>query len=80
MLFSMAERIRLGVIGTGMAWERLHWPALKKLSDKYEITAVCNKTLEKAQTFANSISLTPDSVYADYRDMLTRHDLAIFCR
>ncbi|MDR0324996.1 MAG: Gfo/Idh/MocA family oxidoreductase [Oscillospiraceae bacterium] len=71
----MNDKIKLGVIGTGMAWERLHWPALAKLADKYEITAVCNKTVEKAQTFASSISLPPDKVFSDYREMLKRDDL-----
>jgi len=71
----MGDRVKLGIIGIGMAWNRLHWPALAKLSGKYEITAVCNKTIEKAQNFANSISLPPDRVYADYREMLTRDDI-----
>jgi len=71
----MSQKIKLGVIGTGMAWERLHWPALAKLSDKYEIAAVCNKTVEKAQNFANSISLPPDRAYAENQEMLARDDI-----
>ena len=71
----MSDKIKLGIIGTGMAWERLHWPAISKLADKYEIAAVCNKTIEKAQNFANSISLPPDRVYSDYHEMLGRDDL-----
>ena len=42
------KKIRLGVIGTGMAWERLHWPALQELSDKYEVVALCNLNRERA--------------------------------
>lgn len=71
----MQEKIRLGVIGTGMAWERLHWPALLKLKDRYEIRAVCNKTIEKAQAFAQSILLPMEDVYSDYREMLAREDI-----
>lgn len=71
----MDNKIRLGVIGTGMAWERLHWPALSRLTDKYEVRAVCNKTVEKAQSFAGSISLPLDRVYSDYRQMLMRDEL-----
>ena len=67
--------IRLGVIGTGLAWEKLHWPALKTLGDKYEIAAVCNKTVSKAELFADSISLPRDRVYSDYRLMIERDDL-----
>ncbi len=71
----MSEKIRLGVIGLGMAWDRLHWPALQKLTDKYEIGAVCNKTLDKAQGFADATGLPGDRVYADYHEMLGRGDL-----
>jgi predicted dehydrogenase len=58
-----------------MAWERLHWPALAKLADQYEIAAVCNKTIEKAHSFADSISLPSDRVYADHHLMLARGDI-----
>jgi len=70
-------KLRLGVIGTGMAWERLHWPALQELGDKYEVIAVCNKTIEKAQEFAGQISLPADRVYSDYREMLKRDDIDV---
>ena len=68
-------KIRLGVIGIGLAWDRLHWPALRQMGDKYEIAAVCNKTISKAHSFAESISLPQDRVYADYKQMLTRDDI-----
>lgn len=71
----MNKRIKLGVIGLGMAWERLHYPALLKLTDQYEIAAVCNRTVEKAVNFANSIALGQENVYSDYREMLKRPDL-----
>ena len=71
----MPDKIRLGVIGTGMAWDKLHWPALKKMPDKYEIAAVCNKTVSKAENFADSIALPRGNVYADYRQMLARDDI-----
>lgn len=70
-------RLRLGVIGTGFAWERLHYPALKQLTDKYEIVAVCNKTIEKAQNFAKQINLPDENVYSDYREMLKRDDIDV---
>jgi len=28
------KTIRLGVIGTGLAWKKLHYPAIKELGDK----------------------------------------------
>ena len=69
------QKIRLGIIGTGMAWERLHWPAIQELGDKYQVVAVCNRTKEDAVNFANSINLGIENVYQDYREMLKRDDL-----
>jgi len=71
----MDNKIRLGVIGIGFAWDRLHYPALKELADKYEIVAVCNKTIDKAEGFAQSIHLQPDQIYGDYKEMLKRSDI-----
>jgi len=70
-------KLKMGVIGIGFAWDRLHYPALKELGDKYEIVAVCNKTIYKAQGFAKGINLPADSVYDDYKKLLERTDLDV---
>ena len=69
------NKIRLGIIGTGMALERLHYPALQELSDKYQIVALCNRTIKDAQDFAAKIKLDLSNVYDDYNKMLLRDDL-----
>ena len=69
------KKIRLGVIGTGLAWERLHYPALLELSDKYEISALSNRTKSDAETFAKKINLDIKNVYSDYHEMLKRSDI-----
>ncbi|MDP4180629.1 MAG: Gfo/Idh/MocA family oxidoreductase [Bacillota bacterium] len=68
-------KIRLGVIGTGLAWERLHYPAIKELEDRFEIVALANRTKEDALSFAQKINLDPKNVYSDYNEMLTRNDI-----
>lgn len=68
-------KIRLAVIGTGMAWERLHYPAIKELGDKYEIVALCNRTLKDAEEFARKINLDTTNVYDDCNEMLKRQDI-----
>jgi len=68
-------KVRLAVIGTGMAWERLHWPAIQQLSDKYEIVALCNRTRKDAERFASIINLDLKNVYDDYNEMLQRNDI-----
>ena len=30
-------RLKVGIIGCGLAWERLHYPAFQELADKYEL-------------------------------------------
>ncbi|RCX12737.1 putative dehydrogenase [Anaerobacterium chartisolvens] len=69
------QKIRLGVIGTGLAWERLHYPAILELKDKYEIAALSNRTLKDAQEFAKKIGLSPENIYQDYKEMLKRDDI-----
>jgi predicted dehydrogenase len=42
--------IRLGLIGTGLAVEKLHWPALRMLADRYEVTRVHRPVRRAEQT------------------------------
>ena len=69
------KKIRLGVIGTGLAWERLHYPALQKMSQEYEIVALANRSIEDAIEFAKKINLDLSNVYGDYKEMLQREDI-----
>jgi predicted dehydrogenase len=69
------NKIRLAVIGTGMAWERLHWPAIQQMLDKYEVVALCNRTKNDAETFAQNNNLNSAAIYADYNEMLKRDDI-----
>ncbi len=55
----MGKRIRLGVVGAGIAARKLHLPALRKLSEFYEITAVASGHVESAEKFAQ---MTGDKV------------------
>jgi len=41
----------------GNGLERLHYPAIKELEDKYEIVALCNRTRKDAEEFAKKINL-----------------------
>jgi predicted dehydrogenase len=47
--------IKLGIIGCGIAARKLHFPALQKVSDKYEVIMVCNHTEPKAKSFAEML-------------------------
>ena len=51
----MKTRLRLGVIGTGLAAHLLYLPALKKLRYRIEIVACANRTRHKAEHFARLV-------------------------
>lgn len=67
------EKIKLGIIGCGIAANKLHFPALQELKNKFEISAVCNHTERKAKEFAALAGGVP--YYLDYRDLLIREDI-----
>ncbi|CAA9547777.1 MAG: hypothetical protein AVDCRST_MAG73-2583 [uncultured Thermomicrobiales bacterium] len=69
------DPIRLGIIGTGLAVEKLHWPALKRLRDRFEVVAFANRSRPNAEKFA-ALSGTPiDRYVADYQELLGRDDV-----
>ncbi|HEV8556100.1 MAG TPA: Gfo/Idh/MocA family oxidoreductase [Actinophytocola sp.] len=45
--------IRLGLIGTGLAVEKLHWPALRRLADRYVVTAFTDRSAEQGRRSAD---------------------------
>lgn len=67
--------IRLGIIGTGLAVEKLHWPALKQMPDKYVVAAFSNRGRENAAHFADYSGTLMDLYVPDYHDLLARDDV-----
>jgi predicted dehydrogenase len=67
--------IRLGIIGTGLAVERLHWPSIRRLPDAYEVVAFANHTRPKAEHFASYSGTSMDRYVEDYHDLLARDDV-----
>jgi predicted dehydrogenase len=72
---SKTRRIRLGIVGTGLAIEKLHWPALARLRDRFEVVAFANDTRGPAERFAGLAGLSMDGYHADYRALLGRDDV-----
>ncbi len=67
--------IRLGLIGTGLATEYLHWPAIRQLSDLFQVVAFANHTRPKAEHFASYAGASMDDYVDDYHDLLARSDV-----
>ena len=67
------EKVKLGIIGCGIAAKKLHYPALLDLKDKFEIVAVSNHTEPKAKEFASMAGDVP--YFLDYKDLLNSNDI-----
>lgn len=67
--------IRLGIIGTGLAVKKLHWPALARMSDRFVVAGFANRTRSTAEEFATLAHLSMDDYSSDYRDLLRRDDV-----
>jgi predicted dehydrogenase len=52
---AMKPRLRLGILGTGLAAKLLYLPALKDLHDRIEVVACANRRRQKAEHFAKLI-------------------------
>lgn len=67
--------IKLGIIGTGFAVEYLHWPVLKRMTDRYQITAFADIDRAHAQHFADYSGAAMDNFTTDYHELLRRDDV-----
>lgn len=67
--------IRLGIIGTGLAVEQLHWPALRQLTAQFTVVAFANHSREKAAHFASYSGVGMEQYHEDYHDLLRRDDV-----
>lgn len=64
------SRIKLGIIGTGLAARDLHLKPLQELADQFEIVALCNRTRSKAEDFAVLAGGNP-RITTDYNELLS---------
>src|SRR5690554_6338494 len=69
--------LNVGIIGAGMAFERLHLPAYQELGDKFRITALCDLDPEKTRALAGPLGLLEEDLYTDYLELAGRDDLQV---
>jgi predicted dehydrogenase len=65
-------KLRVGVVGVGSAWESRHLPALRSLSDRFEVAAVCDPVQHRALQVAKQFNAT---VYDGFRALMERDDI-----
>ncbi len=75
MAASAIPPIRLGLIGTGLAVEKLHWPALRTLADRFAVTAFTDISAEQCRRFAGYSGTDPARAAADRGALLARDDV-----
>ena len=70
-------KLNVGVIGIGEDWETLHRPALKSLSDRFEVKGVCSDIAIKSRNVANDFNATQ---FDGFRALIQREDIdAVLC-
>src|SRR5688572_18921464 len=67
--------VRLGLIGTGLAVTRLHWPALATLRDRFSVVAFTDPDRTAAAGFAAQAGLDMDGYEPDVQTLLARPDI-----
>ncbi len=65
-------KLRIGVVGVGPAWESRHLPALRALSDRFEVCAVCDPVQHRAEYVARQFNA---SVHDGFRVLINRDDV-----
>lgn len=65
-------RLRVGLVGLGNSWQRRYAPALRALADRFEVRAVCDEVVHRAETAAGELAA---AVVDGYRALARREDL-----
>lgn len=75
------QKIRLGIIGCGIIAAERHVPALERLTDRFTVTALCNRTEPKARALAGRLGLGSESIWQDWRKMVEQApvDAVLIC-
>ncbi len=65
-------KLKVGLIGLGDQWETRHRPALKALSDRFEVRAICSEVAERGQRAAREFG----AIAIDgFRALILRDDI-----
>jgi len=71
---STAERrVRVGIVGCGEATQIIHWPTLYQLADRYEVTALCDKSQPILEELGKNWNISNLTTY--HRTLVTRNDV-----
>ncbi|HET7559866.1 MAG TPA: Gfo/Idh/MocA family oxidoreductase [Limnochordia bacterium] len=71
------KQLRVGIVGTGMAFERLHLPAYQALTKQYKLTALCDARPGKAKAWAAKLGIPETNVTDDPVALAQRDDIEV---
>jgi predicted dehydrogenase len=71
------RQLGVGIVGTGLAFERLHLPAYRSLGEQYRITALCDQDLEAAGAWARRLGVPTERVTADPAELARWGDVDV---
>lgn len=71
------KQLRVGIVGTGMAFDRLHMPAYRALQQQYKIVALCDADLGKAKEWATKMGIPESNVTDDPVALAQRDDVDV---
>lgn len=63
-----STRVRVGVIGAGLIAQVMHLPYLRELSDRFEVSAICDVAPESAAASADRYGVK--KTFTDWRELL----------
>ncbi|MDA3812286.1 MAG: Gfo/Idh/MocA family oxidoreductase [Spirochaetaceae bacterium] len=64
------NKIKIAIIGCGIITSEAHLPALKRLKNRLEVLAVCNRSEGKAMAVAKELDLPQSAVWTDWQKMI----------
>ena len=65
-------KLSVGVIGIGHSWQMSHLPALRALSDRFQVRAICDPVQHRAAQAAEQLKA---DVHAGFRALTMRNDI-----
>lgn len=68
-------RKKIGVIGVGLIWQRVHQPILAQMQDEFELVAFCDASPERRAQIASEFPGCP--VFADYTELLALPEVEV---
>ena len=62
------KKVKLGIVGPGLIWEREHKPALEQLTDRFEVSAFCASSESNKNKIQKEYPGLP--FFSDYKELI----------